>query len=138
MNTYCYADIETGQKESFSVRVTEETMDSFKAITGDINPLHNDSDHARNRGYEDRVVYGMLTASYLSTLAGVYLPGEKSLIQSVEIRFSKPVYIGDILDIEGEVTEKNDTFKVIILKVSIKNQQGKKVLKGSMQIGVAE
>ncbi len=138
MNTYSYADIELGQKESFTARVTEEAMESFKAITGDINPLHNNGDYAKNKGYEDRVVYGMLTASYLSTLAGVYLPGEKSLIQSVEIKFSKPVYIGDILDIEGEVTEKNDTFKVIIIKVSIKNQLGKKVLKGSMQIGVAE
>ena len=138
MNAYSYDEIETGQKESFSVTVTEEAVNAFRGFTGDINPLHNDAEYAKEKGYDGRVAYGMLTASYLSTLAGVYLPGEKSLIQGVDIKFSRPVYIGDRLEIEGEVSEKNDTFNVIKLKVSVKNQDGKKVLKGSMQIGVLE
>ena len=151
MNSYSYEEIEIGQKESFSVTVTEEMMDKFlaitgdvnplhgfKSITGDINPLHNDADFAVKKGYKDKVGYGMLTAAYLSTLAGVYLPGEKSLIQGVELKFSQPVYVGDTLNIQGEVAEKNDTFKVIRVKVAVKNQDNKKVLKGSMQIGVVD
>lgn len=138
MNSYSYDEIEVGQKEGFSVTVTEEALDTFKGITGDVNPLHNDADFAVKKGYKGRVGYGMLTAAYLSTLAGVYLPGEKSLIQGVELKFSQPVYVGDVLNIQGEVTEKNDTFKVIKVKVTIKNGDNKKVLKGSMQIGVME
>ena len=138
MNSYSYDEIEVGQKEGFSVTVTEEVLTGFKAITGDVNPLHNDEDFAVKKGYKGKVGYGMLTASYLSTLAGVYLPGEKSLIQGVELKFSQPVYVGDTLEIQGEVTEKNDTFKVIRIKVTVKNQDNKKVLKGSMQIGVME
>ena len=138
MNSYSYDEIEVGQKEGFSVTVTEEALTGFRAITGDVNPLHNDEDFAVKKGYKGKVGYGMLTASYLSTLAGVYLPGEKSLIQGVELKFSQPVYVGDTLDIQGEVTEKNDTFKVIRIKVAVKNQDNKKVLKGSMQIGVME
>ena len=138
MNSYSYEEIEIGQKESFSVTVTEEALNGFKSITGDINPLHNDADFAVKKGYKDKVGYGMLTAAYLSTLAGVYLPGEKSLIQGVELKFSQPVYVGDTLNIQGEVAEKNDTFKVIRVKVAVKNQDNKKVLKGSMQIGVVD
>ena len=138
MNSFSYEEIEIGQKEGFSATVTEEALAGFKGITGDINPLHNDADFAVKKGYKDKVCYGMLTAAYLSTLAGVYLPGEKSLIQGVELKFSQPVYVGDVLDIRGEVTEKNDTFKVIKVKVSIRDQDGKKVLKGSMQIGVVD
>ena len=138
MNSYSYEEIEVGQKEGFSVTVTEEALNGFKNITGDINPLHNDADFAVKKGYKDKVGYGMLTAAYLSTLAGVYLPGEKSLIQGVELKFSQPVYAGDSLDIQGEVAEKNDTFKVIKIKVTIRNQDNKKVLKGSMQIGVMD
>lgn len=80
MNEYTYEQIEIGTKESFEVSVTEEMLESFKKITGDINPLHNDAEYARSMKYEDRVVYGMLTASFLSTLAGVYLPGKRVLL----------------------------------------------------------
>ena len=136
MNAYTYEEIEVGHKESFVVKVTKEDMDRFREITGDINPLHRDETYAREKGHESCVVFGMLTASYLSTLAGVYLPGERSLIHSVNTKFSGAVYVGDELTIEGTVKEKNDTFRFIVVKVLIKNQKGEKVLKAEMQIGV--
>lgn len=135
MNHYSYEEISVGQKESFAVQIHQEMLDKFKDITGDINYLHNDENFAKNLGYPGRVVYGMLTASFLSTLAGVYLPGENSLIQSVEIQFAKPIYVGDTLMISGVVKEKNDSFRYILLKVEIRNQEGVKVSRGKMQIG---
>lgn len=134
MNTYTYDEIEVGQAESFTVTVTEDMLASFKAITGDNNPLHNDEDFAKAKGQPGRVAYGMLTASFLSTLAGVYLPGERSLIQQVEIKFAKPVYIGDTLTVTGQVAEKNDTVQRIELKVTITNQDDAKVLRGKMGV----
>ena len=137
MNEYTYEEIAIGQKESFSVTVTEEMMNSFRDITGDINPLHNDKDYAISKGHPDRVVYGMLTGSMLSTLAGVYLPGKRSLIQEVKLKFAKPVYIGDTLTVEGVVEEKHDSYRLIIVKVAIRNQNGDKVCRAKMQIGVS-
>ena len=58
----------------------------------------------------------MLTASFLSTLAGVYLPGERSLIQSIESKFVNPVYVGDELTIRGIILALNDTVKQIEIK----------------------
>lgn len=138
MNTYTFDEINIGDEESFAVTVTEDMMKAFLGITGDVNPLHNDENFAVNSGYPGRVVYGMLTASFLSTLAGVYMPGERSLIQTVETKMAKPVYIGDTLTVAGKVTEKHESFSVIILKVTIKNQNGDSVLRGKMQIGVKE
>lgn len=138
MNEYTYEEITVGQKESFEVTVTDEMMASFCALTGDINPLHNDSDYAVSKGHPGRVVYGMLTGSLLSTLAGVYLPGKRSLIQEVKIKFSKPVYIGDTLTVEGVVEEKHDSYLLIIIKVTIKNQKGEKVCRARMQVGVED
>lgn len=70
MNEYCYNEIEIGQLESFNVIINQDMMDSFKRITGDTNPLHNDVDFAK-KDYEDKVVYGFLVSSFYSTLAGV-------------------------------------------------------------------
>lgn len=136
MNHYTYEEIEIGMKEMFSVEVKMEDQEAFCRITGDENPLHRDDAFAREKGYREKVVFGMLTASYYSTLAGVYLPGERSLVHSCEAKFMKPVYIGDQLTIEGKVTEKNDTYRLIRVKAVIRNEAGEKVSKAEMQIGV--
>ena len=138
MNAYRYEEIETGQSESFRVTVTEEMMDRFREMTGDINPLHQEDAFAREKGYDGKVCFGMLSASFLSTMAGVYLPGKYSLIQSVEVKFSKPVYPGEELCITGKVAEKNDTFRFIKIKVDAKTASGEKKMKATMQIGVME
>ena len=84
----------------------------------------------------DKVVYGMLTASLLSTLAGVYLPGKYSLFHSTRIFFHKPVFVGDTITVSGKVKEKDERYNIIKLKIIMENQDDKKVLSGSMQVGV--
>ena len=136
MNHYSYSDLKIGQTECFTVKIEDRMLASFRNITGDVNPLHMNDDFAQGNGYAGCVVYGMLTASFLSTLAGVYLPGERSLIQSIESKFVNPVYVGDELTIRGVILALNDTVKQIEIKVEIKNQNGIKVLRGKMKVGV--
>ena len=138
MNSYTLADITPGMTESFTVTVTEAMMDAFYAVSGDNSPIHMDADYAAGRGYPGRVVYGMLGASFFSTLAGVYLPGEHCLLHSVEAKFSKPVFIGDTLTVTGKVTEVNETFGEITVKAVIENQNGQKVTRGLIKAGVAK
>lgn len=138
MNHYRLADLTPGVTESFTVTITEEMMTQFYAITGDNSPIHMDADYAAGRGYPGRVVYGMLGASFLSTLAGVYLPGEHCLLHGVDLKFAKPIFIGDTLTVTGVVDEVNDTFREITIKASIVNQDGKKVTRAVIRAGVAQ
>lgn len=135
MNRYQIEDLDIGHEETFKIKVTPKMMEIFAEITGDYNPLHCDEEYARKKGFQANVVYGMLTASFFSTLAGMYLPGERSLIQSVEIKFQRPVYIGDVLMISGKVNEIHINFNMIVLCVKITNQNQNKIAKGKMQIG---
>ncbi len=135
MNHYTYEELSVGMEESFETDITEDKMEYFYRITGDENPLHRDADFANRMGYHTRVTYGMLTASLLSTLAGTYLPGENSLIHTVEAEFPHPVYAGDHLTVTGKVQKKNDTFRTITLKVVIRNQNNEKVCRGEMRVG---
>lgn len=137
MNSYTLADLAVGTTESFTVTVTEEMMAQFYAITGDNSPIHMDAAYAAGRGYPGRVVYGMLGASMVSTLAGVYLPGEHCLLHQVDSKFAKPVFIGDTLTVTGKVAEVNDTFQQITVKFTITNQDGKKVTRGQYVAGLA-
>lgn len=136
MNQYTFEELEVGMKACFTVTVTEEMMKSFRRLSGDGNPLHCDEDYAIASGFPGRVVYGMLTASFYSTMAGVYLPGQRAILQGVDSKFRSPVYIGDTLTVTGKIAEKNDTFRLITVKAEITNQSGKKVSKATLQVGV--
>lgn len=140
MNTYAFDQIQVGHTESFSAHLGPEEMDLFARITGDVNPLHTDPGYARSRGYADRVAYGMLTSAYLSTLAGMYLPGERSLLQEVEVKFVKPVIPGSGVDltVTGTVTEKHELFRRLTVKVAITGEDGTKYLRGTMKVGVLD
>ena len=136
MNQYTFEELEVGMKACFNVTVTEEMMKSFRRLSGDGNPLHCDEDYAIASGFPGRVVYGMLTASFYSTMAGAYLPGQRAILQGVDSKFRSPVYIGDTLTVTGKIAEKNDTFRLITVKAEITNQSGKKVSKATLQVGV--
>lgn len=136
MNRYGFEDLSIGMKESFSREVTADMVENFCRMTGDVNPLHTDEEFAQGKGFKDRVVYGLLTTSFLSTLAGVYLPGERSLIREVDVKMKKPVFIGDVLTVTGEVESIRDELGFFVMKVSIVNQNGDKVMRGTMQMGI--
>ena len=138
MNSYKFVDINVGLEESFSVRVNSEKLDKFLKITGDINPLHTDAEYSKSKGFSDRVVYGMLTSSFFSTLVGVYLPGKYCILQGVDIQFSKPVYIDDFLTITGKVSYINEAYKQLEIKAVIINQDNKKVSKATIKVGVMD
>lgn len=138
MNKYKFKDLFIGMEENFQYEVTEDKMLTFKKLTGDINPLHTNEKFAKEHGFEKRVVYGMLSTSLISTLGGVYLPGWYCLIQQVEVKFLAPVFVGDELSVCGRVSELSDSVQQAIIKVEIKNQKDKRVVRGTLKVGFLE
>ena len=136
MNEYNYENLAVGQEASFSRTITVEMMESFLHLSGDENPLHADEAFAKENGFPGRVVYGMLTASLYSCLAGVHLPGKNCLLQSVHADFLHPVFIGDTLTVNGKITEKIDSVRQIVIRAVIRNQDGKKVSRAKIEAGV--
>ena len=68
MQEYTLQTIAVGMAQSFEVTVTDAMMRSFETMTGDTNPLHVDAAFAAALGHRAPVVYGMLVASFYSTL----------------------------------------------------------------------
>ena len=138
MNSYKFVDINVGLEESISVRVNSEKQDKFLKISGDINPLHTDAEYSKSKGFSDRIVYGMLTSSFFSTLVGVYLPGKYSILQGIDIQFYEPVFIDDILTITGKVSYINEAYRQLEIKAVIINQDNIKVSKSTIRVGVID
>ncbi|MFC1477774.1 MaoC family dehydratase [candidate division KSB1 bacterium] len=134
-----FDDISIGRTAQFTHVVTEEDVTRFSDITGDRNPLHHDDNYARESGFDDRIIQGLLTASLLSRLVGMHIPGKQALYHAQDMKFIRPVSIGDTLTIKGTVTEKfTERYNMIILKTEIFNQDGSLVLSGTAKTSVRD
>ena len=138
MNEYKLSNIKIGLEESFSVVIDSSKLDKFLDISNDLNPLHVDNAYAKEKGFDGRVVYGLLTASFYSTLVGVHLPGKYCILQSIDTQFLKPVYIGETLTIAGKISYINEAFKQIEIQATIVNQNGQKVSKATIKTGLID
>lgn len=136
MNHYTFEELSVGMEESFSVTVTEEMHNKFTELSGDINPMHLSEEYAKEHGYAGKLVYGMLTASFYSTLVGVYLPGEHCVFHEIRSTFNAPVYAGDTLTVHGEIVQIHEDFRRIKIKAYIVNQEGTKVSLSTLTVGV--
>jgi 3-hydroxybutyryl-CoA dehydratase len=136
MENYVYDELTIGMERSFDKKVGEADLDSFAKITGDFNPLHMDESYAKSTSFGKRVVHGLLLTSYLSTLAGMFLPGKYSLILKTDVKMKKPSFLGDELKISGRIVQKVDFSKIIVLESKVTNQNQEILQEGTMHIQV--
>ena len=127
---YTFENLFVGQKANFFKKIDFALVNDFAKISGDFNPLHMSEEYASTTNFGKRVCHGMLLASFFSQLVGMYLPGKNSLYFSQTLNFRNPCFIDDNITIEGEIIEKKLNMKLIILKTTIHNQDGKCLIDG--------
>jgi 3-hydroxybutyryl-CoA dehydratase len=103
---------------------------TFAAVTGDLNPAHTDEAFAEATPFRGRVAHGMLTSSLISALLGTELPGPGTIYLSQELKFKRPVRIGDTVTARAEIIELIPEKNIARLKTACTNQQGELVLEG--------
>lgn len=129
-----FESIQVGDKAGFSKTVGEGDVYGFAGITGDFNPVHVNEVFANGTRFKKRIAHGMLSASFVSTVIGTKLPGANTIYLSQEVKFTAPVYIGDTLTAEVEVLEKNEEKRILTLKTTVVNQEGKMVVDGQARV----
>ena len=129
-------DFEPGQHVMLSKTFTEEDVQRFIEITGDVNPLHVDAAFAAGTQFGRRVLHGMLTASILSTMVGMLLPGTGAVYRSQTITFLRPVYVGDTVTAHFVVRAVDRARHRLQIDSWIENEAGERVLEGVCEAGL--
>ena len=125
-----FKEIQIGDSASIERVVCLKDIETFSNLTGDKNPLHVDQSFAEKSKFGSRVAHGMLASSFISTLIGMTLPGEGSIITNISLDFRKPVFVDDSLRTTIEVTKKIDLSKQVHFKIKIYNQHLEVVISG--------
>ena len=91
--------------ESVSKVITSEDVRKFSELSGDTNPIHLDKKYAKETRYKKNIAHGLMCASYFSGIFGTKLPGLGSIYVSQSLKFKRPIYIGDKVDVIVNITE---------------------------------
>ncbi len=129
-----FSDIGIGMINRQEILVSEERVKAFAELTGDMNPVHLDEEFARTTQFGRRIAHGMLVASFISKVLGRDFPGDGTIYVSQKVRFRRPVFIGDKVTVEVEVTEKNDENERLILRTDVISESGEKVIIGEAEV----
>ncbi|MBB6216428.1 3-oxoacyl-[acyl-carrier protein] reductase [Anaerosolibacter carboniphilus] len=125
-------------KAELTHEITQKDVDTFAELTGDYNPLHLDPSFARRTRFRKPVVYGMLSASFISTMIGMLLPGKGALWVSQTIEFLHQVYVGDTIHITATIKQISKSVRTLVLGVEIKNQHNQLVIVGESKVKLTE
>ena len=123
--------LEIGQKAVIVKTITAADIQQFAVLTGDGNPLHTDGDFAKETRFGEPIAQGMLSASVISACLGSRLPGPGTVYLSQDLKFLRPVKIGDTVIARIEVVELNREKNRVRLKTTLHNQRGEQVIEGS-------
>ncbi|MGH6889051.1 MAG: MaoC family dehydratase [Rhizomicrobium sp.] len=93
--SYTIEDLAPGMSAEFRKTVSERDIVLFGEVSGDTNPMHFDEAFARTTPFKGRIAHGVLTASYVSTVLGMQMPGPGTIFLGLNVRFKAPVRIGD-------------------------------------------
>ncbi|KAA9332280.1 MaoC family dehydratase [Hymenobacter busanensis] len=128
---------EIGQKAQLSKTITDADVRTFAELSLDTNPVHLDDEYAKNSLFGQRISHGMLYAGLVSAVLGTKLPGPGSIYMGQTMKFLKPVFIGDTITAEAEVTAVNEEKQIVTLNTTCTNQHGKVVLAGEATLKYA-
>ena len=127
-------EMKIGDHASVTKTVSETDVYLFAGITGDLNPAHTNEVAASKTMFKTRLAHGMLGAGFISAVLGMYLPGPGTIYMGQELKFTKPVHIGDTVTatatVEEIILEKNR----VILDTTVVNQDGEVVIKGKATV----
>lgn len=119
-------DVPIGLRTRFSKTVSESDVYLFAGITGDLDPNHVDEEYCRKTSLGHRVAHGALIIGYTSAASTRILQDFERPMVSVgydRIRFLKPVYFGDTLTIDYEITSIDREKERTSAKIEVKNQR---------------
>ena len=129
-----FDEIAIGDSASLSRTVTQQDVELFAIISGDVNPAHMDPAYADADMFHKIIAQGMLEAGLISAVLGTELPGPGTIYLGQDLRFLHPVSIGDRITATLTVTEKHPEKRDLVLDCRCTNQDGELVISGTAYV----
>ena len=118
--------------------ITSEKIKEYAYASGDLNPIHIDSEFAATSKFGSIIAHGMLVAASISEMMTLAFKQMWANGGRLKIRFNSPVRAGDTITTFGQVKTINDVDEVqkIVCSVAVCNQNGENAISGEAIISI--
>lgn len=124
-------DFSVGQSCEFAFAVSAEDLSAFIRASGDIHPLHTDSEFAVQRGFRGILLHGMCIASRCSHFITREFVGSHGLLVALGLDFRRPAFVDDHLLWCAEVARVDTIAGTVEVKWYIADGSGALVQRGT-------
>lgn len=130
-----FEEIAIGDSASVTRTLTEDDLQLFATVSGDLNPTHFDLDFEIAEKSKGSVLgHGMWCGSLFSGLFGNQLPGPGTIYKSQNLNFHNPVLLGETVAVTVTVKQKTEKDKSILFDCAIVNDSGKTIVTGVAEV----
>jgi acyl dehydratase len=129
-----FDQLQVGDCNSLTRTLSEQDLILFAKVSGDTNPVHLDENFASSTIFKTRIAHGMWTASLISCALATKLPGPGGIYLGQELKFTRPVKIGDTVTVQLKIVEIDQEKKRATVSTEVINQNKKIVVKGKAEI----
>ncbi|MBI3567217.1 MAG: MaoC family dehydratase [Gemmatimonadetes bacterium] len=133
-----FEELQVGMSAERTRVVDDALVRRYADLTDDHNPVHVDEAAAAKSMFGARVAHGMLSGGFISAVIGMDLPGRGAIWLKQEMRFTRPVMIGDTITTRVEVLEVMPAKRRARLRTTCRNQRGETTLDGEALVQVME
>jgi phosphate acetyltransferase/phosphate butyryltransferase len=129
-----FDEIVIGATASLTRTLTEQDIQLFALVSGDVNPAHLDADYAATDIFQRVIAHGMWGGGLISAVLGTELPGPGAIYLSQSLRFTRPVGLGDTITASVTVLEKRTERRIVLFDCRCVNQDGEEVISGQAEV----
>jgi phosphate acetyltransferase len=129
-----FDEIGIGDSATLERTLTEQDITLFAVMSGDINPAHVDAEYATSSRFREVIGHGMWSGALISTILGTLFPGPGTIYLGQNLRFRRPVKVGDTVTIKVTAKEKDVAKGKIVLDTECTNQDGDVVVSGAAEV----
>jgi len=129
-----FDEIAVGESASLSRTLSKDDIALFAVMSGDVNPAHLDEPYAEHSMFHRIIGHGMWGGALISTVLGTRLPGPGTIYLGQDLRFRKPVGIGDTITVTVAAKEKQPEKRIVIFDCRCLNQRGEEVITGTATV----
>ncbi len=125
-----FDELTIGETAELIRTVTEQDILLFACLSGDNNPLHLDEEYAKSTQFGQRIAHGMFSALLVTTAVATKLPGPGTIYRGQDMKFQRPIFIGDTITAKLELIEKKKRGNLIKISCTMTNQRDEVVFSG--------
>ncbi len=127
-------ELKIGDSACLVRQLTEQDIQLFAVMSGDVNPAHVDQEFAHQDIFHKVIAHGMWGGALISNVLGTQLPGPGTIYLSQDLRFERPIGLGDTITITVEVTAKDAEQGRVTLACRCANQDGNTAIEGEATV----